>query len=140
MRESVARFWLAELYAYSLQMAEGSQAGNGLDRFCRDDEGVIGADKESGEKFAGLGKLEFRLGSFHSLLPPEYAARDTSSTSRLRRLWMIRIPNRRGRPLPTPELVEVGRLLAQRISKHCLQPGTPDLSDFQTGHSEGQWL
>lgn len=98
-------------------------------------------DPEIQQRLAHLGRLEFRLGSFHSLLPPEYGRlEETRSGSRLRRLWMIRVPNRRGRSLPTEELVEVGRLLAQRVAKHCLAPGTPDLSDFETGRAEGQWL
>jgi hypothetical protein len=99
-------------------------------------------DPEIQHRLARLGKLEFRLGSFHSLLPPEYGLRESDrSTRRLRRLWMIRVPKLRAKkPLPAAELAEVGQLLAQRVAAHCRQPGSPDLSDFETGRAEGQWL
>ena len=53
---------------------------------------------------------------------------------------MIRVPCKRRTLVPRAELAEVGRELAKSIAEHCLPPGTPDLSEFRTSRSEGQWL
>jgi hypothetical protein len=53
---------------------------------------------------------------------------------------MIRVPINRRTPAAREGLAEVGRLLARSITKHCLPPGTTDLSEFQTRRARGQWL
>ncbi len=92
-------------------------------------------------RLAQLGKLEFRIGSFDSLLPPDYRQpEETKAERQLRRLWMIRVPIKRRTTVVREALAEVGRLLAKSTAKHCLPPGTPDLSEFRTARAEGQWL
>ncbi len=92
-------------------------------------------------RLAQLGKLEFRIGSFDSLLPPDYRqAEQTKAERQLRRLWMIRVPMKRRTPAAREGLAEVGRLLAKSIAKHCRPPGTTDLREFRTSRAEGQWL
>lgn len=102
---------------------------------------VLAVSPEIQHRLAGLGRLELRLGSFDSLLPPDYRQPEqTPADRRLRGLWMIRVPIRKRSRIPRDELADLGRLLAKSIAKHCLPPGTPDLSEFRTGRSEGQWL
>jgi hypothetical protein len=86
-------------------------------------------------------KIELRVGSFDSLLPPDYWPRDeTKPERRLRRLWMIRVPGKLEKVGSPETLVEIGRLLARGLAKHCLPPLTPDVSEFETRSSEGEWL
>ena len=101
---------------------------------------VLIVSSEIQHRLAQLGKLEFRIGSFDSLLPPDYRPPEQTQAERqLRRLWMIRVRVKRT-PVPREELARVGRLLAKSIVVHCLPPGTPDLSEFRTARAEGQWL
>lgn len=128
----------------------GSSAGGAVDpHFDRcfrilsrqPDLAVLVVSPEIQHRLSQLGKLEFRLGSCDSLLPPEYRQpNETKLGRRLRRLWMMRVPLERRGPVPREELAEAGRLLARSVAKHCLPPGAADLDAFRTGRAEGQWL
>jgi hypothetical protein len=102
-------------------------------------------DPDLQQRLLAAEKIELRVGSFDSLLPPEYWAPDeTKPERRLRRLWMIRVPGKLEKIASSrasqDELVALGRLVARGLTKHCLPPLTPDVSEFETGSSEGQWL
>jgi hypothetical protein len=88
-------------------------------------------------------RAELRLGSYESLLPREYCAGEQAASSRrLRTLWMIRVPGTLAKlsgPDETRALAELGCLLADAASRHCLPPGSPEAGDFQTKDNEA-WL
>ena len=86
-------------------------------------------------------KLEFRLGSVETLLPPDYwRGQDPGTERRLRRLWMIQVPGKQGQHGAVSEVVETGSKIARNVAKNCLPPNTPDLAAFMTAKSEAPWL
>jgi hypothetical protein len=97
-------------------------------------------DPEIQHKLLTLAKLDFRLGSMDSLLTPEYWVGDAKTDRKVRRLWMLRVPGKLTEGTRVDALVEAAKLLAGSVTKHCLPPGTPDLAEFQTTASEGQWI
>ena len=100
---------------------------------------VFDPDVQNG--FTRLPKLELRLGSAESLLPPDYwRTTGLAHDRRLRRLWMVRIPGKHAKLASRiPEIVDAARALAHGVTKHCPPPGTPDRSAFETKKTEA-WL
>ena len=97
-------------------------------------------EPEIQQRLLRLPRAELGLGSFDSMLPREYSSGEGAAQDRrLRRLWMIRLPGKLAKLAAPEELAEIGRLLTLCVEKHCLPPGSPDRSQFETAASEG-WI
>lgn len=97
-------------------------------------------DPDVQQRLSRLPKLEFRLGSVETLLPPDHWGGVASVEDRRSRcLWMIRLPTRRLDQRVADAALEVGKMLARQVAKNCLPPGTPDRAAFETAKSD-VWL